>query len=954
MKRRRLWGTFGLIGLMVLCIGSSFLSTTGKGGSDIQPEAKEEVLYAGTENVLEVVDYGMNGTNTLLLKTSTAKVPVAEDTVKTDTIISVLDKKDDWIPGRFDKTRKNITEDNSYLSLNSSFPVESNCYRMSVSNKSYRMIVNKFNKKDKFIGYVDLCNGEMLYLSDSVKYITISIYQYKGRKLSENSCQSMLKDLKNGLKFTMAKTKVSDQLDKEKEQLTAEVHIESLSNRYNYRTGWFKSWGGVYEKIEGSLCTRNFYKVDSKPYIVNVNDSRIELIITEYDSKGKWIKFNESMKNGDKFVKQPKTVYIGLMIKSCKWGVDLNPLFENGLRIDLASKRYIDKTSTIDFGKADFSDADHWKAGAYLPETGEYIIDVNKICYETFCSVEDKEYEVNLPAGYLMMSILELDKNGKVIINNNLQSGQKWKKSKTTNKIAITVYGNSKTYTVKDYKGFIGDYPAFGIKEHIRYDHNTKMKDITAWEFMNTVNVGWNLGNSLDSYLKTSTKPLNPQQEVYWGNPYITKDLIDYVAKCGFNTIRIPVTWYYNTYKDKNGNLKINEEWLDRVQDVVDYAIANDMYVILNTHHEQPILYAGTNDADMKKVMKNAQSIWTNIAERFKTYDEHLIFEAYNEIDNIELYWNYSDKAAGQMNELNQVFVDAVRGTGDNNANRILIVPTLLDGSGSKFYAAFKLPKDTVADKLAVQVHTYQKKFNQDIESDFAEMEKFSKQVKAPIVIGEFGTTKDYPLPELRTEQASNFVARAARHGIKCIWWDNGSEYKIIDRRDFSSSNTEMIKALLEGAKGIAYQLEQEIVLSSPEQFVDKMPNVQTGELLHTYWGTLTTDIEGNGIKVQEGKICTVNLDEINGAAGIWLQRLLFYNADGALVQTGTEIQSGYHICTVPEGAVTMRVSINSPNINISLKDYEKYLKAGDIKLGICLFDPKDIKKVKLPVTSRK
>ena len=876
------------------------------------------------------------------------EIPTIRSTENTYAMISTLDNEDTWISGKFDKSSRTLTDSDDYLSLSGSFPVESDSFRVSINNTSYRMIVNKFNKKEKYLGYTDLCNGDILHLDPSVKYITITIYKYKSRQQLNHSDQDMLADLKNGLRFSITKLEDLAKYNHSKELLTSEIHIESLSNYYNFRSGWFKSWGGAYENLEGSLCTRNLYQVDAKTYIFNVNDSRISLSITEFDAKGNWVKFNGPLTNGDSFKKQPKTKYIGLSIKSLKWGADLFSLFENGLRIDLASNQYMTETSTKEMDSIDLSDAEHWKIGSYLYETGEYIIDPDKISFDSFCRLGTKEYMVNLPGGDLMMKVLELNRDGRVISSSDLQSGQKWKKAKDTDKIAITVFDYDKALSLADYKKIIAAYPKFGLKEYERYDHNTVMKDITAGEFVNAINVGWNLGNSLDSMGKTSSNANNLNQEIFWGNPYVTKDLIDYVADCGFNTIRIPVTWNYNTYLDENMNLKISKDWLNRVQDVVDYGIANDLYVIINTHHEQPIIYAGADSATMRKVIKDAGTLWTEIAEHFKTYDEHLIFEAYNEVDNIENYWNYGDKAAAQMNELNQAFVTAVRSTGGNNTNRVLIVPTLLDRMDTRFYDAFQLPKDTVPNKIVVQVHTYSQKIHQDIEGEFIELDKFSDKIHTPIIIGEFGSTTSYPFPELREEHASNFVARAAKYGIKCIWWDNGSEYQIIDRRNTAKSDKKMIKALLEGSDGIGYQLEKEMIINSPKQFAYKMPNVVTGKLETKYWGTLTTDKNGDAIPVKGGSLCTISLKAVNEVAGVWLQRLLFYDAKGNLVKNGKEIQSRYYIGTVPDGAVAMRVSINSPNSNISRENYDKALNNGDIELSVGCFRAEDLKKIQL------
>lgn len=846
-----------------------------------------------------------------------------------------------WFTGSFD---------NTYLSLNQFISIESSYYRVSIYNTSYRMVVNKYNKDYENVGYSDLCHGDILHTDDLVKYITISIYKYENRQIVDNYNRELLSELSKSPLFSISKIENLSEITKEQELLTSEIHKESLSNVCNYRNGWYKSWGGKYEELTGRLCNRNLYKVDNMPYVFNVNDSRITISIGEFNAEGKWVKYIESMQNGDVFQKQSKTEYIGITVRSRKWGVDLYDVFNQGLELDFSNNAYVPKTELISVSQAKFYDPEQWRTGGFLLETGDIILDASKIAYKFYCKVDEDDYVVNLPGGYLRMNILELDASGKSIVSNALQSGQKWRKSSNTDKIAITVTSSGITLSFDDYKRLIAEYPKFGLEKYTIYQHNTNMKDMTADQFMNAVAIGWNLGNSLDTKSTKSSETANLNQELRWGNPYVSKDLIDYVAKCGFQMIRIPVTWCYNTYKDENDSLRINKAWLNRVQDVVNYAIANGLYVILNTHHEQPIIYAGTSEDSMKQVLKDAKAIWTDIAECFKTYDEHLLFESFNEVDNIEKSWTYSDKAAAQMNELNQSFVDTVRGTGDNNAKRILIVPTLLDKADSRFYSSFRKPKDMVENKIIIQLHSYSQRFNQDIESSFSEMQEFSNKVKAPLIIGEFGTTPTFTIPELRAEHASNFVARAAKYGIKCIWWDNGSEYKIIDRRDYSKSDIRMIGALIEGSQGVAYELEDGMVFDKIEQFVYRTPNIKTGKLENTYWGTLTTDDQGGGIGLQEGTRCTLSLKSRDEAASVWLQRLLFYDASGVLVQNGKEIQSKYLIYKIPEGAATMRVSMNSPNINISQANYMKYFMEDKLELVIRCFKASDLKRITLDI----
>lgn len=731
-----------------------------------------------------------------------------------------------------------------------------------------------------------------------------------------------------------------------------EVDNDIINNAAGYREGWYKSWGGEYELVKDKVCTTYFIKVPQDSYYIYINDSRIKLAISEYDSDGSWLKITGGVKDGSLFVKQQKTEYITYTVSSSVWGVNIIDLFQNGLKIEFSqeTKDVFTNVESISIANANFINANNWIAGEYSSQTGAFAINPNKACYKSYCVIEEEiTYLVSLPSANLKMNIIELDLNNSIIVNQNLYNGQKWKKNAETKYVAFTISGINMTFTQDEYKFLIESGEKIGIYPYVPYQVSGEIADLSASEFVHRMNVGWNLGNSLDSKATLTSRgnDTNLNQEMYWGNPYVSKDLIDYVASCGFNTIRIPVTWYYNSYVDENGNLRIGRAWLARVKEVVDYAMANDMYVILNSHHEQPILYAGVSDEEMVQVLNNACSLWKDIAEYFMDYNEHLIFESYNEIDNMALSWNYSDLAAIQMNQMNQTFVDTVRATGGNNATRILMVPTLLDGVKSNILNAFVLPSDTVNDRLIVQVHLYSQKFHQVLEDDMEKLEKFSNKIGAPVVIGECGTTKSYVIPEARKAHATNYISRAAKHGIKCIWWDDGASYAIIDRRNLYNSNYEIINALMEGTKGIGYEVKDEIVINNISQVSLKMPNLQNGILEDKYWGTIVTDISGNGINVAGKKNCIISLNAINEATDIWLQRVLYYDELGNYIG-GKELQLNTYICKIPEGTAYIRVSMNSPTRSIKYDQYSEYLLKEKFKLSICLFNEEDIKQIDL------
>jgi aryl-phospho-beta-D-glucosidase BglC (GH1 family) len=325
---------------------------------------------------------------------------------------------------------------------------------------------------------------------------------------------------------------------------------------------------------------------------------------------------------------------------------------------------------------------------------------------------------------------------------------------------------------------------------------------MTATDFIYDITVGINIGNALDSCATDGSN--NGQHdpsyyETFWGNPITSKELVKAIHDAGFNTVRIPVTWYYNTYTDDDGNLIIRGEWLERVAEVVNYALDQDMYVILNSHHDAPIIYVSKSDID--KVSKNLNELWLQISEYFKDYDEKLVFESFNEINDKNDSWQYSIDYTDCTNTLNQIFVNTVRGTGSNNAKRVLICSTYLNEATDNILNDFILPTDTVKDKLAISVHIYNSSYGSDLDKIFNKLHTFSVKNNAPVIIDEFGTTTSFDPIELRGTQAGDFVARAADYDIKCVWWDNGKEYGLFDRTTFSITQPDVVNLLTNPAK---------------------------------------------------------------------------------------------------------------------------------------------------------
>ena len=172
-------------------------------------------------------------------------------------------------------------------------------------------------------------------------------------------------------------------------------------------------------------------------------------------------------------------------------------------------------------------------------------------------------------------------------------------------------------------------------------DNPSPYTDLSAGEIISEMGTGWNLGNTLEGHQNYAVG------ETVWQNAKTTKAFVKYVHDAGFNTIRIPVTWGNMI----NADYSINEEWMNRVQDVVDYATAENMYVVLNIHHDgtdNNSDYKGTygdekyshgwlditsdDETVWSGVKTKFAGVWKTIAERFKNYDEHLILESMNEV----------------------------------------------------------------------------------------------------------------------------------------------------------------------------------------------------------------------------------------------------------------------------------------------------------------------------------
>lgn len=343
-------------------------------------------------------------------------------------------------------------------------------------------------------------------------------------------------------------------------------------------------------------------------------------------------------------------------------------------------------------------------------------------------------------------------------------------------------------------------------------------------ETVDEMGAGWNLGNTMDGH--TGHTPA----ETAW-QPYVTtKAMIKSVHDLGINTVRIPVTW--GTMIDDENGYKINEKWISRVQDIVDYCISLDMYAIINIHHDgaeqEGWLRVAADDID--KVYEKYEYVWRNIAERFKDYDEHLIFESMNEVTSGSNDKNNVLFDNPIIMNLNQIFTNVVRSTGSNNSKRWLSVPghyALPSAVTNKDYK-FTLPEDSVSDRLFVAAHIYAGPSNfymsKDMTATVCELSACTDMLNkikvmgttwsdkgVPVIIGEFGCfNKNNPKERAYYVEIFNRACKNAGMLVPCYWdqgWFDRSEkpadysFSIIDRENNKPIDKEVTDGLIRGTE---------------------------------------------------------------------------------------------------------------------------------------------------------
>lgn len=338
--------------------------------------------------------------------------------------------------------------------------------------------------------------------------------------------------------------------------------------------------------------------------------------------------------------------------------------------------------------------------------------------------------------------------------------------------------------------------------------------NMSSIELAELMGNGINLGNTMEAYGKDDhgVGAEIAKYETAWEAPITTEEMIVGMKEAGFDTLRIPVAWT-NTMDYENDDFTIRKDYIDRVAEIVNYALDADMFVIINEHWSGGWWgMFGSPDLSIRAKAENIfVEIWEQVGNYFKDYSYKLIFEAGNEelgnrlndeIDGVPGVLNM-DELYEETNRINKLFVDTIRGQGSKNKDRFLLIPGYNTDIKLTLDERFVMPEDSAKDKLFISVHFYDPssytiggsntfETKEEYESQNEMLKSMTKFTDAGfgVIIGEWGVlpNSDGSLKENRFEYSKNFLNNMDIYGYVPVLWDRSDyfdrkELKVVDEK---------------------------------------------------------------------------------------------------------------------------------------------------------------------------
>lgn len=341
---------------------------------------------------------------------------------------------------------------------------------------------------------------------------------------------------------------------------------------------------------------------------------------------------------------------------------------------------------------------------------------------------------------------------------------------------------------------------------------------LTSTNAVSLMSPGVNLGNTLEAIGWNGTPPFTTSQETAWGAPPANQATFDGFKAAGFKSVRIPVAW--SQYAD--ANYTIAPFWLARVKQVVDYARNDGLFVIINIHWDGGGIEA--NASQQAASNTKLKTLWTQIANNFKDYDDHLLFSGMNEVGDDSNSNNMTTEECGYQKGFQQTFVDAVRATGGNNATRFLIVQGYYTDVDKTVSCDAVLPKDSATGRLMEEVHYYspydftingssniwqwganatdpsatETWANESyVDAEFQKMKSTFVDKGVPVILGEYGAYNKPAYPDMDQYRLywDKYITHSAyQHGMVPMYWDTGG---LIDRNTGAQIDKGAISAII-------------------------------------------------------------------------------------------------------------------------------------------------------------
>jgi endoglucanase len=385
-----------------------------------------------------------------------------------------------------------------------------------------------------------------------------------------------------------------------------------------------------------------------------------------------------------------------------------------------------------------------------------------------------------------------------------------------------------------------------------------------AQETVAAMQPGWNVGNTMDAF----------PDETSWANPRITPELLAAIHDQGFNSIRLPVTW--TDHQGGAPDYAIDQAWLDRVHEVVDMAINEGLYVLINIHHDN---WQWVEDMPTQHdaVMARYTATWTQIANTFRDTSPKLLLESINE----PLFTGSTGQAQELqlLDELNTTFHSIVRGTGGNNATRVLVLPSLHTNDEQVLLDSLA---DTIAGlndpNIAATTHSYglwhfsvniagyttfNTRARENITDHFDRVYNTFVSRGIPVIVGEYGLLGwDSGTDPVEHGEMLKFFeyfgSYARQRQLTTMLWDNGGRF---DRTALAWRDPGMFRQIQSS------WTTDSATASSDQVFVRAGQEPADATLTLNLNGNRLTSILNGSEELERGEDFTVSGDQLTIAA---------------------------------------------------------------------------------------